>query len=71
MHTETIDTAAYTEKIQSDNAIGRCFICELADERTTPEHFAAVDKAEYLAVPKAELDGLAQRIGAAMTALAE
>lgn len=33
--TGTIDTDAYAAGIQADNAAGRCFICELADEQTT------------------------------------
>ena len=33
-----IDTEAYATKLQTDNAAGRSFICELADEATTPEH---------------------------------
>ncbi|WP_084533848.1 HIT family protein [Nocardia fusca] len=33
--TATIDTSAYADRIQADNAAGRCFICELADEQTT------------------------------------
>jgi diadenosine tetraphosphate (Ap4A) HIT family hydrolase len=169
VHTGTIDGDAYASRLQADNAAGRCFICELADERTTPGHetvayrdehcvvffppwqrlygycliaprhhitdvvsdfteddylalqrrvhrlgrvitgitpterlyvfsfgskqgvahvhwhvaplppgvpfgeqqFAAVDKPEYLVIPKSELDEMARRIGAAMTALAE
>jgi histidine triad (HIT) family protein len=167
--TATIDTDAYIDRIQADNAAGQCFICDLADERTTrtretvayrDEHcivffppwprlyaycllaprrhathvvsdfteddylalqlrihrlgrvlteitpterlyvfsfgsmqgvehvhwhlaplppgtpfreqqFAAVDKPDYLVIDKAELDELAQRIGAGMAALAE
>ena len=38
MHTETIDGDAYAARLQADNAAGRCFICELADERTAPGH---------------------------------
>jgi diadenosine tetraphosphate (Ap4A) HIT family hydrolase len=165
----TPDAGQYAARLQADNAAGRCFICELADERTTPEHeivayrdehcvvffpawprlygycliapprhatnvisdftedcylalqrrvhrlgrvltgitpterlyvfslgsmqgvahvhwhvaplppgvpfreqqFAAVDKPQYLVIPKAELGELARRIGAGMTALAE
>jgi histidine triad (HIT) family protein len=37
-HTGTIDTDAYAAKLQADNSAGRCFICELTDEATTPEH---------------------------------
>lgn len=33
--TATIDTNAYLDRIRADNAAGRCFICELADEQTT------------------------------------
>jgi diadenosine tetraphosphate (Ap4A) HIT family hydrolase len=32
------DAAVYAARLQADNAAGRCFICELADERTTPSH---------------------------------
>jgi diadenosine tetraphosphate (Ap4A) HIT family hydrolase len=165
----TPDAGQYAARLQADNAAGRCFICELADERTTPGHetvayrdehcvvffpawprlygycliapprhatnvisdftedcylalqrrvhrlgrvltgitpterlyvlslgsmqgvahvhwhvaplppgvpfreqqFAAVDKPQYLVIPKAELGELARRIGAGMTALAE
>jgi len=38
MHTGTIDTDAYEARLLADNPAGRCFICELADEATTPEH---------------------------------
>jgi diadenosine tetraphosphate (Ap4A) HIT family hydrolase len=38
MSTRAIDTDAYAAKLLADNAAGRCFICELADEATTPEH---------------------------------
>lgn len=38
VHTGTIDTGAYAAKLLADNAAGRCFICDLADEATTPEH---------------------------------
>src|ERR1700722_14011967 len=38
MRTKPIDADAYAARLQADNAAGRCFICELADEVTTPEH---------------------------------
>jgi len=38
VHTGSIDTDAYADRLQADNAAGRCFICDLTDERTTPEH---------------------------------
>ena len=33
-----IDADAYAAKLLADNAAGRCFICGLADEATTPDH---------------------------------
>jgi len=84
--TGTIDSAAYEARLLADNAAGRCFICELTDEATTPAHeivayrdeqcivffpeqqFAAVDKPEFLRIPRAELEELARKIGAGMTA---
>lgn len=38
MDTGMTDTGAYAAKLQTNNATGRCLICELADEATTPEH---------------------------------
>jgi diadenosine tetraphosphate (Ap4A) HIT family hydrolase len=41
-----IDTETYATKLQTDNAAGRSFICELADEATTPEHETVVCRDE-------------------------
>ena len=38
MDTGMIDADAYAAKLLADNAAGRCFICGLADEATTPDH---------------------------------
>ncbi|MFI6041586.1 HIT family protein [Nocardia sp. NPDC051321] len=33
--TGTIDSNAYIDRVQAENAAGQCFICDLADEQTT------------------------------------
>jgi diadenosine tetraphosphate (Ap4A) HIT family hydrolase len=38
VETGTVDSAAYEARLLADNAAGRCFICELTDEATTPAH---------------------------------
>jgi histidine triad (HIT) family protein len=50
MDTGTIDSAAYEARLLSDNASGRCFICELAEEATTPEHETVVYRDEHCLV---------------------
>lgn len=50
MHTGTIDTDTYAAKLLADNAAGRCFICELADEATTPEHETVAYRDEHCLV---------------------
>ncbi|MFB8282811.1 HIT family protein [Nocardia colli] len=39
--TATIDADTYIDRLRADNAAGRCFICELADEQTTPAQTVA------------------------------
>jgi diadenosine tetraphosphate (Ap4A) HIT family hydrolase len=50
MRTRTIDSEAYAAKLQTDNAAGRCFICELTDEATTPEHEIVAYRDEHCVV---------------------
>jgi diadenosine tetraphosphate (Ap4A) HIT family hydrolase len=50
MQTGTTDADAYAGRLQADNAAGRCFICELADERTTPEHETVAYRDEHCVV---------------------
>ncbi|HEX4788766.1 MAG TPA: hypothetical protein VH372_09915, partial [Actinospica sp.] len=50
MDTGTIDTDAYAAKLLADNAAGRCFICGLADEATTPEHEIVAYRDEYCVI---------------------
>ena len=45
-----IDTEAYATRLQTDNAAGRCFICELVDEATTPEHETVAYRDEHCIV---------------------
>ena len=46
----TIDGDAYSAKLRADNAAGRCFICELAEEATTPEHETVIYRDEHCVV---------------------
>ncbi len=48
--TKTIDSDAYAKRLQADNAAGRCFVCELADERTTPGHEVVPYRDEHCVV---------------------
>jgi diadenosine tetraphosphate (Ap4A) HIT family hydrolase len=48
--TATLDAGQYAARLQADNAAGRCFICELADERTTPEHEIVAYRDEHFVV---------------------
>ncbi|MCM6778721.1 HIT family protein [Nocardia sp. CDC159] len=48
--TGTIDANAYMDRLQADNAAGRCFICELADEQTTREHETVAYRDEHCVV---------------------
>jgi histidine triad (HIT) family protein len=50
MQIGTIDTDAYAARLLADNAAGRCFICELADAATTPEHETVVYRDEHCIV---------------------
>lgn len=50
MDTGTIDSAAYEARLLADNAVGRCFICELTDEATTPEHEIVAYRDEHCIV---------------------
>jgi diadenosine tetraphosphate (Ap4A) HIT family hydrolase len=50
MHTGRIDTDAYAAKLLADNTAGRCFICELVDEATTPEHEIVAYRDEHCLV---------------------
>lgn len=50
MGTGTIDIDAYAARLQADNAAGRCFICELADEATTPAHETVAYRDEHCVV---------------------
>jgi histidine triad (HIT) family protein len=50
MHTGVIDTDAYAAKLLAENAAGRCFICELADEASTPEHETVAYRDEHCIV---------------------
>ncbi|MGY0502758.1 HIT family protein [Nocardia sp. FBN12] len=48
--TGTIDANAYMDQLQADNAAGRCFICELADEHSTRERETVVYRDEHCVV---------------------
>lgn len=48
--TGTIDADAYMDRVQADNAAGRCFICELADEQTTRERETLAYRDEHCVV---------------------
>ncbi|MFI5719822.1 HIT family protein [Nocardia sp. NPDC051750] len=48
--TETIDVNAYVDRIQADNAAGRCFICELADEQSTRKRETVAYRDEHCVV---------------------
>jgi diadenosine tetraphosphate (Ap4A) HIT family hydrolase len=50
MHKHAIDTHAYESKLLADNAAGRCFICDLADEATAPEHETVAYRDEHCVV---------------------
>lgn len=50
MHSGTNDCDGYAAKLLADNASGRCFICELAEEETTPEHEIVVYRDEHCVV---------------------
>ena len=46
----TIDSDAYSAKLQADNAAGRCFICELTEEATAPEHETVIYRDQHCVV---------------------
>lgn len=50
MDTGSIDTDAYAARLLAENAAGRCFICELADEATTPEHEIVLYRDEHCVI---------------------
>ncbi|MBR7835306.1 hypothetical protein KDL01_18675 [Actinospica durhamensis] len=50
MSTGTVDTDAYAARLRADNDAGHCFICELADPRTTPEREIVAYRDEHCVV---------------------
>jgi diadenosine tetraphosphate (Ap4A) HIT family hydrolase len=48
--TATLDAGQYEARLRADNAAGRCFICELADERSAPGHETVAYRDEHCVV---------------------